>query len=155
MTRDSDGRQKGRRGQQSPAKAGSGKPAAPKKGTLTGEDRDLWQKLSQSVEPLRRMKPRVAKSDRSGLDAAIPRVDEALKVGMAGRPRPTETIPAGPPVAAQKVPPPLAPFDRKRSRRIASGRIEIEARLDLQGARQAEAFGRFRAFLTDCAPHWA
>ena len=152
MTRENDRRQKGRPDQSAPEKKASGKKAAPRKGPLTGEDQDLWQKLAQSVEPLRHMKPRVAKSERSGLDAASPRVETGTWTTGAARVRClSELMPVVPHVATQKAPPPLAPFDRKRSRRIASGRIDIEARLDLHGARQVEAYGRFRTFLTDCA----
>ena len=131
--------------------AAHGKPG--KKSQLTAEDRDLWQKIAQSVEPLHQIKLRVREGDRSGLDVAVSRTETGP---------PTHQTPKGPqqPLAApepfrrtaqtQKVPPPLAPFDRKRSRRIASGRIGIEARLDLHGARQAEAYGHFRAFILNC-----
>lgn len=44
-------------------------------------------------------------------------------------------------------PPPLAQFERKRSRRIAAGRLEIEARLDLHGMRQADAHHSLLGFL--------
>ncbi len=127
-----------------------GKPE--KKGALTAEDRDLWQKLAESVEPLNEMKPRVRDGDRSGLDLAVSRTEPGTPERHSQY-APSRTT-SGPepfraPLPPQKAPPPLAPFDRKRSRRIASGRIEIEARLDLHGARQAEAYGRFRAFILD------
>ena len=38
-------------------------------------------------------------------------------------------------------------FDRKRLKRIATGRIEIDGRLDLHGLREAEAHMRLRGFL--------
>ncbi len=137
-----------------------GKPG--KKSQLTAEDRDLWHKLAQSVEPLRQMKSRVREGDRSGLDVAVFRTElgtaapgTAAQQNAQSPPQVQRQAPSGadafrPGSLAPKTPPPLAPFDRKRSRRIASGRIEIEARLDLHGARQAEAYGRFRAFILDC-----
>ena len=45
---------------------------------------------------------------------------------------------------------PLADFDRKAVRRIRSGRIEIEARMDLHGMRQDEAYAALRGFLNSC-----
>ena len=132
---------------------GGSPPAKPgKKGSLTAEDRELWQALVQSVVPLAQLKPRVREGERSGLDAAVTRSEPILPPRQS-RPAPSSSqSPADAfhrPPPAQKSPPPLAPFDRKRSRRIATGRIEIEARLDLHGARQAEAYGRFRAFILD------
>lgn len=43
--------------------------------------------------------------------------------------------------------PDLARFDTRKARKIRAGRIEIEARLDLHGMRQAQAHGALRAFL--------
>jgi DNA-nicking Smr family endonuclease len=43
--------------------------------------------------------------------------------------------------------PPLADFDRRKVRQIASGRIEIDARIDLHGHRQRDARARLHAFL--------
>ena len=147
MTRndDGDGDQKRR-----PAKK------AAKTGPLTEADRQLWQTLANSVVPLRRMKPRIATSERSGLDKHVARADPQTANPPMAANRPAGRLPNfdTPPakrLPKQPAPPQLAPFDRRRSRRIASGRIEIEARLDLHGARQAEAYGRFRWFLLDCA----
>ncbi len=132
---------------------GDGKRRRSKPGALTEADRELWQRLAHSVEPLRRVKARVPENERSGMDP-IRREPPTLAGYRASEPhhRPLP-IPALPHPAGHgvKEPPPLAPFDRKRSRRIASGRIEIEARLDLHGARQLEAHGQFRAFIMTCA----
>ena len=42
---------------------------------------------------------------------------------------------------------PLADFDRRKARQIASGKIEVDARIDLHGSRQRDARARLRAFL--------
>ena len=123
-----------------------------KKGQLTGEDQELWQKLAQTVEPLHQMKPRVREGERSGLDRSVSPADPGIRpTPSANVPRRSDPFPIVRQPHGPKAPPPLAPFDRKRSRRIASGRIEIQARLDLHGARQSEAYSRFRAFLVDSA----
>jgi DNA-nicking Smr family endonuclease len=43
----------------------------------------------------------------------------------------------------------LADFDQRKLRKIASGRAEIEARIDLHGLRQSEAHHRLRTFVLD------
>ena len=48
---------------------------------------------------------------------------------------------------SQRARPPLADFDRRKARQIASGKIEVEARIDLHGLRQRDARARLRAFL--------
>ena len=144
MTRNDDDRRK-----HLPAKKTPKPPV--KKGPLSEEDRELWQTLAQSVAPLRRMKPRIAASERSGLDKYVPRSEPQFQPDRPSALLPHFDQPPLPGLPQRQGPPPLAPFDRKRSRRIAAGRIEIEARLDLHGARLTEAYGRFRWFLLDCA----
>ncbi|MEZ5854315.1 MAG: Smr/MutS family protein [Hyphomicrobiaceae bacterium] len=64
------------------------------------------------------------------------------------QPSPSPTRPR-PPVPAPSTSP--TNFDRRHSRRIATGRIEIEARLDLHGLTQAEAHARLASFLARAA----
>jgi len=47
------------------------------------------------------------------------------------------------------LPAPLANFDRRKVRKIASGKVEVEARIDLHGLRQRDAHLRLRAFLIE------
>ncbi len=63
----------------------------------------------------------------------------------AGAKRPPPRVPAPPAKAAP--PPPLAALDRRKARRIGSGRIEVEARIDLHGLRQSEAHSALNRFL--------
>jgi DNA-nicking Smr family endonuclease len=51
--------------------------------------------------------------------------------------------------AVRRAPPPLAEFERRKARQIASGKVEVEARVDLHGLRQRDAHARLRAFLAD------
>ena len=44
-------------------------------------------------------------------------------------------------------PPPIAPLGRREKSRIARGRTDIDARLDLHGLTQSEAHGRLLGFL--------
>lgn len=132
---------------------------------LSDEDRALWNHVARSVSAPRRAKSRVP--DVPGLDplsaseSAVSLLQQQLKSesslsepAAAGKKRKTaQSSPLAPPdlphPTRQKTPP-LADFDRKAVRRIRSGRIEIEARLDLHGMRQDEAHWALRSFLGGC-----
>ncbi len=130
---------------------------------ITEEDRALWERIATSLTPLPGMRARIAARESTP-------PPEATARGGRGN------VPAHPPAPPQPkerrqhladraaalaphphrgnstgAPPAIAPFDRKRSRRIATGRMPIEARLDLHGLRQAEAHGRLRSFLASCS----
>ena len=50
----------------------------------------------------------------------------------------------------QRPPPaPLADFERRKARQIASGKIEVDARIDLHGLRQRDAHTQLRSFLVE------
>ncbi|HRD76624.1 MAG TPA: Smr/MutS family protein [Hyphomicrobiaceae bacterium] len=53
--------------------------------------------------------------------------------------------------SAAKPPAPLPHFERREVRKLATGRREIEARLDLHGLKQVEAHARLRGFVAACA----
>jgi DNA-nicking Smr family endonuclease len=57
-------------------------------------------------------------------------------------PRPTATITRAPR---------LLSFDRRRQRQLATGRVAIDARIDLHGMTQSEAHATLRAFLYACS----
>ena len=44
---------------------------------------------------------------------------------------------------------PLAEFERRKARQISSGKIEVDARIDLHGLRQRDAHARLRTFLLE------
>lgn len=112
---------------------------------LSDEERTLWEHAARGLKPLRGKKLRVsdAREDLSRGTAASPREPEKGKA-QSGTRR-TERHPAKP----EKVtaPPPLSDVDRRKARRIGTGRIDIEARIDLHGMRQSEAHAALRRFL--------
>jgi DNA-nicking Smr family endonuclease len=124
-------------------KGGNRSVRPPERGGLTPEDAELWSRTAQSLDPLRRAKPRVTagKAEPSPASQGQPAVPQraARKASpeTSNKPRPAS------------VPPPLADFDQRKRRKIASGRSEIEARIDLHGLRQSEAHHRLRAFVLD------
>jgi DNA-nicking Smr family endonuclease len=113
------------------------------------DDKALWEAAAETVTPLARPKPRVhAALDQAsgvGAPAAAPRKDTATAAKPAGaqKPPPAPSLP-------RPTSPPLADFDPKAARRIRSGRLEIERRVDLHGMRQSEAHMALRRFLLDC-----
>jgi DNA-nicking Smr family endonuclease len=128
---------------------------------LGEEDAALWDRLARTFEPLRRAKPRVRGEGPSGPqeDApaslrSVPPARPALRhrtrvldPGGAAR----EEAPRSTAAAEATRAPPLADFERRHARRLRSGRVEIEARLDLHGLRQADAHAALRRFLLACS----
>lgn len=121
---------------------------------LTAEDRALWKQLSQSIEQLPPSKSRgrvpvqaAATDGPTFKPQAGPLVD--AKAHDYDLPRPASK--AGHRERGASDPPPLAPFDRKRARGLVTGRIAIDAKLDLHGLRQDEAFHRLQGFLHACS----
>lgn len=108
---------------------------------LTSEDAALWDRVAESAKPLRKGKNRVV--DRPDPVAAPARETSTLKS------KPAAQRPAAPPPRpiAQAPAPPAANFDRREARALGSGRVSIDARIDLHGMRQREAHGALRAFL--------
>jgi DNA-nicking Smr family endonuclease len=108
--------------------------------TLTSDETDLWEELTRSIDKAKG-KPRVLSG--SAPAATVPARSVAAPAKTAPPPKP--------PLPAPKThrPAPLAGFDRRTARQIASGKTKIDARLDLHGVRQRDARARLRAFLLE------
>ena len=132
------------------------------KGTRRGgrpivEDERLWAMVAEKVEPLRKAKRRVRTPAGMGENAQIPvePLPRSRMAQAAGGERHTKAgearsnLPKSARVAPapRKGAPPLAELDRKRTRKLATGQMTIEARIDLHGMRQGEAHAALRAFL--------
>jgi DNA-nicking Smr family endonuclease len=128
-----------------------GRGRKPKAG-LTVEEQDLWDHAAASMKPLRRAKGRIL----DGADEAVfepVEVTPKRRVKAAIQTPPKHPVPVIPPAVPAKPisrTPDLADFDRKSARRLRSGQIEIDARLDLHGMHQAEAHAALRRFLFSC-----
>lgn len=120
---------------------------------LSEEEARLWRAVAADIEPLAH-RPRAEGEPPAGPAGAAP-PGEALpppappriaRRGTAAKPpRPPEASPAPRPEPAKS--PPSAGLDSRKVKRLAKGRIEIEARLDLHGLRQHEAHVALRRFL--------
>jgi len=128
------------------ADTASGKSRPAKGNASQPDDIALWHHTTRSVAPLRKAKARVP-------EVGAPPEVRPKTAPATDRPRttsapPTSQKPAAPPrTTLPKTPPPLVPIERRKARRIARGHVEIDARLDLHGLRQADAERRLRAFL--------
>ena len=100
---------------------------------LHDDDHDVWSHTAQSIEPLKKAKGR-----------HHPAAERAAASGKGG------AATSAKPKAVPAPPPPIATFDRKKVRKIRSGQVEIEARIDLHGMRQDEAHSALVRFLLRC-----
>jgi DNA-nicking Smr family endonuclease len=121
---------------------GAGRPIDP-------DEANLWQHTTRTLDRVK-AKPRVVPSTEMPPEKRVP-APAKVKLASAERPKPkpARTAPAG--VAGKTMPaaPPLADVDRRKARQVASGKIGIDARLDLHGASQRDARSRLRGFLFD------
>ena len=103
-------------------------------------DRDdaLWEAIKKTIKPLRKLSAKLPSAgDRQ----------EAKAPARTQKSKPTSR--ASPPPERPSAPaiPPLAMLDRRARQKIARGRIEIGARIDLHGLKQGEARDRLLHFL--------
>ncbi len=112
-------------------------------GHLSAEERALWEHAARDLEPLKIKKPRVHGADAG--DADTPARPQPAPEKPAARRAPPHPPPVPKPKPA--APPPLAALDRRKARHIGSGRVEVEARIDLHGMRQNEAHRALHRFL--------
>mgnify|MGYP000318308802 CR=1 FL=1 len=133
-----------REGRGRPLKQPPGKRGA----RLSQEERALWEHTAASLQPIKGKKGRVhaALEDSDGEPLASKR--------ETARPAPPKKPPAAapppPPKSKVTLPPPApAPIalERRKARKLSSGRIEIDGRIDLHGMRQSEAHVALRRFL--------
>lgn len=104
--------------------------------TLSAEERELWNSVAKQAKPLRKRVKRIEKIEPV---VAPPTVASLVKIIA---PKPVAAKPRAPPQ-----PPALAHFDRRERAKIARGRREIDARIDLHGMTQARAHRALLNFL--------
>jgi DNA-nicking Smr family endonuclease len=106
------------------------------KGDLSQEDAALWAHVTRNVSRI----------------AAKKRASRLLHPAPEAEVQPKRSPPVLHPGAHAKpvqhqAPPVPTPIEPRKARRIARGRDDIEARIDLHGMRQVEAHGALRDFL--------
>lgn len=118
------------------------KPPTPEKPRqrLPADDAVLWEQVARSATPLRRGKNRLSQQ-------AVPATANE-KTPPPEPPKPVRSqMPNPAPKRAEAPKPPPALYDRREARKLAAGRVDIDARIDLHGMRQREAHGALNAFL--------
>lgn len=109
---------------------------------LTHEDRIVWEKVARTVKAYAaKPTPETREEDmRTLLDAAAGTAGQ-LSPPAAGK----ET--ATPPKRQRPGPPDLHPIEKPVLKKLARGRLDIEARIDLHGLKRAEAHNLLHDFL--------
>ena len=108
-----------------------------KRGAAPADDA-LWEAVKKTIEPLR--KP-LAKPLVEGKDDQKPAAPRPQKSKSPAR------IPSAPERPSTLASPPLSSIDRRSRQKIARGRVEIDAKLDLHGMKQSEAREHLSTFL--------
>jgi DNA-nicking Smr family endonuclease len=129
-----------------------GRPPAKGGKHLSEADRVVWQHTAATLKPLKRAKPRVHAAMENE-PVSTPNLAKSSNAAATARPKPLgHALPAPtrsepPPAPSPRKTPSLTEFDGKRARKLRSGQMEIDARIDLHGMRQSEAHVALRRFL--------
>jgi len=133
-----------------PPKAATDGPQSPERDRLRLEDRILWETVARTTRPLkpqRRNRPEIPDDFdlwEAEIGAREPAVPPKTRKSLA-----IETPALPKPPAKPREPYPLHTLDRTTHRKIAKGRLDIEARIDLHGLTQGEAHNLLYGFLLD------
>ena len=104
--------------------------------TLSADERALWNSVAMQAKPLRKRIKKIEKPDPVAAKLEKP---PPTPLPISSRPAPKPRV--------KPQPPPLAHFDRRERAKIAKGKRDIDARLDLHGMTQARAHRALLAFL--------
>ncbi len=112
---------------------------------LTSEDKAIWDRLRETVRPLRKRKAAKPVEPSAPVEASPPPTKTEAKKAKPAR----ASAEISAPVAKPKTPAPpaLAPFEEKTLRRLGRGLVEIDAKIDLHGMRQERAHAALLSFL--------
>lgn len=111
-----------------------------KRGDENDEDAALWARVAESATPLKKDRARGSARPRAA-EPPAPRPSKR-KPTVASAPKPAAKAPAKSLPAA-----PGPSLDRQVARKLDSGKLAVEARLDLHGLKQVEAHAALRGFL--------
>jgi DNA-nicking Smr family endonuclease len=108
-----------------------------KRGRDDDDDAALWERVAETASPLKRGRGGAPKSGKTAM--SVPRAKPPHV------PRPSGPAPR--PMPKPSHVPRAEPLDRRTSRQLEKGLLEVEARLDLHGMRQRDAHAQLRRFL--------
>jgi DNA-nicking Smr family endonuclease len=104
----------------------------PRRRGLSAQEQKLWGDVTRSVAPLRRPPPPADPAPPTAPDKTKPKPSRGPARAVAPAARPTASLEA---------------FDRRLKQRLARGTEAIEARVDLHGKTQSEAYAALFSFL--------
>lgn len=114
---------------------------------LSEEEARLWALAMRDTAALKRRGEKAAEQSLMPPEQTSAQLPAAQQKSAAPAPA-RQPPPAPPPQSAQSESPlPLTGFGRRQVRQIVKGQHSIDARLDLHGMRQREAFTVLRSFL--------
>lgn len=113
---------------------------------ITADEADLWKHATRALDPVK-AKPRVNATREIVAEATGKTQATSVSSYPTHRRSPPSTPASHAPASPKAAAPPLAGFDRRKARQIASGKVEVAARIDLHGLRQRDARAELRAFL--------
>ena len=114
---------------------------------LSQEERALWEQAARDLKPLKAKKARLHAAHDGEADGHLGRSRQADNHTRAEHSHDRAQRPSLSATATAKTVPPLSELDRRKARKIGSGKIDIEARIDLHGMRQNQAHAALRRFL--------
>lgn len=113
------------------------------KSHLSGEDAELWARVTGTTKPLR-------KPANRHVETPDPALAPAAKKKKSSKSSPATVRPSPEAPARPSEPPPVGGYQRSEERALASGRLDIEGRIDLHGMRQVEAHRALLSFIERC-----
>lgn len=120
--------------------------------TLSADDRILWGKVARSTRPMPgrmeeidALERAIAEAEAAEQKPVVKQSAPALRKGSTTHTFDDLTYQAAP--QPKPVPGRHQPLERPVKRKIAKGRLELEARIDLHGMFQDEAHGLLHAFI--------
>ncbi len=116
---------------------------------LSYEDRVLWTTVTKAIKPLR-ARPLVAPDEADAADADFSKpAPKPVRPAAHAVKAATVSPPAAPPApqSPPQLPPQLSHLGRRMRARVARGKEQIDARLDLHGLTQREAHSALLCFL--------
>jgi DNA-nicking Smr family endonuclease len=113
---------------------------------VTPDEAALWSLTTQAVERVT-VKPRVAATQAAEPAPAAPRPAGPEPARAKRRSAAPPKIEPARSAAAPGPAAPVAEFERRTLRKVATGKVGIDATLDLHGLQRSDAHARLRAFL--------
>ncbi len=124
----------------------TGSDGARRRQGLTDEDRALWDHVVASVAPLAGQ-PRATEVTTPATTAPAAQIPSVPATNPARAVPPIPEVAARPPKSET---PEIGTLERRKKRQIATGRLAIDARIDLHGMTQDRAHAVLRSFLYGC-----